>query len=1153
MPNTPGNIEVIARELGRVLAPLQELLGNSDILQSLGMGLPEAFRARPAIAGVFAQGQTLARQLTGQIEALVQATGAGQPGDMVDAGADLLQTVLNLIRLLEQLGTTLAAEANAFTFTAAERAELQSFGGTFARRLVNYLLVGYLVDRAPTLANSLMVLGLLDDETVKSDPARPLQVPHRKRVVYFDRIPALFSDPGPHFAAVFDWGTNAFNGEKLLKRVKLVLDALDFPSHLYPLGGKYVLEAYVFHLQVDPSETPPGLELELRIPAAVEVTREFLFAPPWKATLTTRGTFSAGLAASVFPSGTVAVAPPEASLVFEANLGLVAGYPDRKVIFIGAAGGSRLEAQSLGGSVGAILRVNPPAGEAFSEPRIAVFLHGGKLVLDMSNSDGFLSTILSGVNVQADFNLDGTWSPAAGLQLTGNAGLEIQLPVHLDLGIARIDSIYLIGRVGGNPPLAVELSTQLTANLGPLRASVDRVGVNVPVAFPANADGNLGPIDLRFAFKPPNGVGLSVDAGVVKGGGYLFFDFDRGEYAGALELVFSEWIALKAIGLVTTRLPDGSSGFSLLVIISVEFGTGIQLGLGFTLLGVGGLLGLHRTVNIDPLREAVRTGAVESVMFPRNVVENAPRLISDLRRFFPTVQDQFLVGPMAKIGWGTPTLASVSLGVIVEFPNVTLTILGVVKVTLPHENAAVLRLQVNFVGRIEPANQLLWFYAELYDSRVLFMTLEGGMGLLVKWGDQPNFVLSVGGFHPRYTPPPLPFPAPPRIAVSLLSTPLARVRIEGYFAVTSNSAQFGARVEVFIGVSAFRVEGHLSFDALFRFDPFYFSFDLSVSLSVKVFGVGLFSVRFTGLLEGPTPWHLRGEGHISLLFFDISVPFEVTWGESTQTQLEPIKVQPLIETEVNALTNWEALLPAGAGLRVSLRKLGSGDAGTLVFHPVGQLRISQRKIPLNLRLDRVGSQKPADVNHLSLSVDPDGAWQMVRQVREPFALGQFKDLDDAQKLSSPGFVPCDSGLLVSAKGAQLRTSKAVRRVIRYETVILDNNYKRQPIRFFKFFKQPGLGTLHGTLFGHHLAGGAVSQSTLSKHHRKRMQPFEDAVRVQPNGYSVAFSANNQPFTDAATQFTSRAAADDFLQKELLRDPNLADSLHIIPNTEIAFA
>ena len=74
------------------------------------------------------------------------------------------------------------------------------------------------------------------------------------------------------------------------------------------------------------------------------------------------------------------------------------------------------------------------------------------------------------------------------------------------------------------------------------------------------------------------------------------------------------------------------------------------------------------------------------------------------------------------------------------------------------------------------------------------------MGLLVAFGDDANFVLSVGGFHPRFTPPPLPFPSPKRIAVSLLNTPVSRIRVEGYFAVTSNTVQFGARVEVFFGL-----------------------------------------------------------------------------------------------------------------------------------------------------------------------------------------------------------------------------------------------------------------------------------------------------------------------------------------------------------------
>jgi hypothetical protein len=217
---------------------------------------------------------------------------------------------------------------------------------------------------------------------------------------------------------------------------------------------------------------------------------------------------------------------------------------------------------------------------------------------------------------------------------------------------------------------------------------------------------------------------------------------------------------------------------------------------------------------------------------------------------------------------------------------------------------------------------------------------------------------------------------------------------------------------------------------------------------------------------------------------------------------------------------------------------------------VGQLRISQRKIPLNLVLEKVGSQKPSDVSQVTVAAS--GAWQPQGKAQEPFALGQFKDLDDAKKISTPGFEPCESGIVVSAAGAQLRTSQAVKRVIRYETVILDNNFKRHQIKFFTFLR-PGFTNLYGTLFGHYLAGSAVSQSALSQHQRKRMHPFGDAVTVQPPGYSVAYSANNQPLPSAAGGFTSRAAAEDFLQGQLLADPTLADTLHVIPNTEIAFA
>jgi hypothetical protein len=362
--------------------------------------------------------------------------------------------------------------------------------------------------------------------------------------------------------------------------------------------------------------------------------------------------------------------------------------------------------------------------------------------------------------------------------------------------------------------------------------------------------------------------------------------------------------------------------------------------------------------------------------------------------------------------------------------------------------------------------------------------------------------------------------------------------------------QFGAKAELFFGVSAFNIEGHLGFDALFQFDPFFFSFGLSVSLSVKVFGIGLFSVGFSGLLEGPTPWHIEGRGSISLLFFSISVPFSHTWGQEEDTKLNPIEVFPLLEHELGALTNWRAELPKGNNISVSLRKLGDQESDRLVLHPVGTLKISQRRIPLNLALDKVGNQRPSDANLFSLAATVGGGGSQ-RVLQEPFATGQYVDLGDSDRLSSPGFSPEDSGVEIAAEGEQRKTSQAVKRVIRYESIIIDNHFKRFVRPFFGYFR-PGLSVLYEFLFSHFLAGSAVKQSVLSRHHQNRLKPFAEVITVQPNGYSVAFSENNQSL-DPGMSFTSHAKAVQFMNSRIAEDPALGARVHVIPNTEIDLA
>src|SRR6185312_1892946 len=116
----------------------------------------------------------------------------------------------------------------------------------------------------------------------------------------------------------------------------------------------------------------------------------------------------------------------------------------------------------------------------------------------------------------------------------------------------------------------------------------------------------LGPVDLDISFKPPTGLGVVIDASVVVGGGFLRFDPEKGEYSGVMQLEIAETIAVKAIGLLTTRMPGGAKGYSLMVIITAEGFAPIQLGYGFVLTGIGGLLAINRTFDEAALRAGLK-------------------------------------------------------------------------------------------------------------------------------------------------------------------------------------------------------------------------------------------------------------------------------------------------------------------------------------------------------------------------------------------------------------------------------------------------------------------------------------------------------------------------------------------------------------------
>ena len=412
------------------------------------------------------------------------------------------------------------------------------------------------------------------------------------------------------------------------------------------------------------------------------------------------------------------------------------------------------------------------------------------------------------------------------------------------------------------------------------------------------------------------------------------------------------------------------------------------------------------------------------------------------------------------------------------------------------------------------------------------------MGVLAAVGDDKNLVVAVGGFHPRFPAPPLPFPTPNRVVLSLLNTSVCRIQGMGYFAVTTNTAQIGARVELYYGFSFAKLEGELGFDALFRFSPFEFVAEMAGSVSFKVFGVGLFSIRLELTLEGPNPYHARGRGKVSLLFVSFSANFSVTWSVSLPILGPLLEVMKLLARELGKAESWSVVLPPWNKLLVSLRPHDPLTGG-LLLHPAGTLRVAQRSVPLDLELAKVGNTTPADGRRFGLRVR-GGALVKRADAEEKFAPAQFREMTDAERLSASAFVPEHAGLELEAPEHDARTSRAVQRVVRYEEIIIDSNFRRAASTF---------GTRGGLLFTHLLANGAVARSTLSQANRRARTPFADRVEVAEGGFVVAFARDNSAAGSAST-FASADAARDFVAREVARDPALAQELHVIPAFEV---
>jgi hypothetical protein len=489
---------------------------------------------------------------------------------------------------------------------------------------------------------------------------------------------------------------------------------------------------------------------------------------------------------------------------------------------------------------------------------------------------------------------------------------------------------------------------------------------------------------------------------------------------------------------------------------------------------------------------------------------------------------------MVKLGWGTPTIVSFEFGFILDIPRPAFFILGRLRIGLPFQDAPLFDIRVAFAGGVDFELGQLWFDGTLHDSRLLTFALTGDMAVRLFWKDNANFVLTIGGFHPAYTPPPMQLGNLQRLGITIFDGN-PRLRAETYVAITSNTVQFGARAELYFGIDIFNIYGFIGLDVLIQFDPFRFVAMLTAMLAVRSGTEVLMGIRVDALLEGPTPWHAKGTGHfeISLIIdIEIDVDFEVTLGGGRRDTVPPVKVLPKLAEAVANPNAWRAVTPAGSHLHVTMRSF-EPPTGALVLHPFGSLEITEKLVPLNLPVHKLGSQRIADGRVFGVeTVSIGGAAGQIEMLREQFAPAQFIDMPDAQKLSSRSFEKYDAGVRVGG-GSAVNADYVKRLDVDYEVIYIPKRKKRV------FFR---LATL---LFNTFARGSAVGQSALSAAQAAPSPIGAPKVTVAPEQVAVA-SRTDLTLHGESMIFASEAEARAAMTAAVDRDPSLTRTLQVVP-------
>jgi len=450
-----------------------------------------------------------------------------------------------------------------------------------------------------------------------------------------------------------------------------------------------------------------------------------------------------------------------------------------------------------------------------------------------------------------------------------DGSLPLWIPIQRSFGPIYIEQVGADSSNGDDPRLILLLDGGVS--LEGFALGVDDLSVSIPLKRPQDLDDwQLGLAGLALGYDR-NGIRLA--------GGFRHFE---GQYAGMVQVEVAQY-GITAVGaygefpvLEGSATPTYTS-FFIFGALSAPLGGPPA----FFVTGIGAGVGLNRRLAIPDKIQEVTDFTLVKAMDPTSGFASDPlgslqNLIGD----FPVERGTFWLA--AGIRFTSFALVESIAVLTVEIgDHLEINLLGLSRADLPTRDLALARVELALRARFSSRELVLSVEAQLTENSWVLTRdcrLTGGFAFVV-WFQTGEFVLTLGGYHPRFNKP-AEFPVVPRLGFDWRVSGALVIKGEAYFALTSSCLMAGGKLEAGYVTSVVWATLTFGADAIFSWDPFFYEVSAyaRVSAGVRIricfFACATvklsFSIGADVVIKGP---ELSGRATLDLDVISVTVGF----------------------------------------------------------------------------------------------------------------------------------------------------------------------------------------------------------------------------------------------------------------------------------------